>query len=320
MRVLVTGASGFVGANLTRRLLRDGHQVHLMLRPSHHPWRLREIAADVNLHTVDIEDHDAVHAAVAAIHPGWVFHLAAFGAYPTQTDIERITATNFQGTSSLLNASVAAGVESFVHAGSSSEYGYKDHPAEEHEPLEPNSPYALSKASATQYCQSIARETGIHAVTLRLYSIHGPYEDPARLIPTLLLHGIEGRLPPLVSPRTARDFVYVDDAVDAMLRVAAMPGLPRGVIYNVCTGTQSTLADVVTTARDLLNVAAEPQWSSMPQRTWDTDIWVGSPAAMEQATGWRAQTALREGFEKTIAWLEAHPEWIRFYCKRIFRS
>jgi nucleoside-diphosphate-sugar epimerase len=317
MRALITGGSGFVGANLARRLLRDGHQVHLLLRPSHQPWRVSEIAGDVTIHEINLEDRDAVNKLVAAVRPDAVFHLAAFGAYSTQTGFEQMVSTNLLGTASLIDASVAAGVGAFVQTGSSSEYGYKDHPAEEIERLEPNSHYAITKSAATHYCQWAARKMDIHAVTLRLYSIYGPYEEPSRLIPTLLMYGMQGKLPPLVSPRTARDFVYVDDAVDAMLRVAMMPDLPRGAVYNVCSGSQRTLAEVVSLARELLNIKAEPEWSSMEQRVWDTDVWVGSAAAMERDTGWRAAVSWREGLARTIAWFQHHPEWLNYYREKI---
>jgi UDP-glucose 4-epimerase len=316
MKAIVTGGSGFVGANLTRRLLTDGHDVHLLAR-SPVSWRLQEVTSETQIHQVDVRDKDGVMNVVKNVKPDAVFHLAAFGAYPNQTGIEAMLSTNLLGCVSVLDACLAAGVGVFIHAGSSSEYGYKDHPSAEEERIEPNSLYAITKAAATHYCQLVARQSNVHAVTLRLYSIYGPYEEPTRLIPTLLIHGMEGQLPGLVSPHTARDFVYVDDAVDAMLRVASMTNLPRGSVYNVCSGIQSRLMDVVALARELLNIDYEPQWSSMEQREWDTNVWVGSSAAIEQAAGWRFKVDLKDGLSRTIAWLRAHPDWLTFYRERI---
>ena len=296
-RVLVTGASGFVGANLVRRLLHDGHETHLLLRPSHQSWRLKEIAGDVRVHDADLENRESVRRVVTSSRPDWVFHLAAYGAYPSQTGLPRMLSTNLIGCAALLDASAETGVETFLHTGSSSEYGFKDHAPSEDELLEPNSHYAITKAAATHYCQCVARARNLNAVTVRLYSIYGPFEEPSRFIPTLIRLGLQGTLPPLASPRIARDFVYVDDAVNAMLQVAAAPSIPRGAIYNVCTGVQSTLADVVAIARKLMNISAEPVWSSMPDRSWDTDCWVGSPQRIEREIGWRAQTTLESGLE-----------------------
>ena len=126
---------------------------------------------------------------------------------------------------------------------SSSEYGLKDHAPHEDEPLEPNSPYAAAKAEATAH----ALERG--AVVLRLYSAYGPWEEPSRFVPTLLAHALAGRLPPLVSPDVARDFVHVDDVCAAFVLGA---GAPAGRVYNVGSGRQTTVAEVVELARRLL--------------------------------------------------------------------
>ena len=315
-RVLITGGSGFVGANLTRRLLRDNHEIHLILRPGHQSWRLNEIADQIQRHPVDLEDKEALTRCVREVRPDRVFHLAAYGAYASQTGMERMIATNLLGTVALLDACAEVGVEAFVQAGSSSEYGYKDHAASEDEVIHPNSHYAITKAAATYYCQLTAQQQGVNAVTVRLYSIYGPYEEPTRLIPSLVINGLRGTLPPLVSPHVARDFVYIDDAVEAMLQAAAVNR--GGAIYNVCTGVQSSLGAVVDTARRLMNIPDEPVWASMPERLWDTNLWCGSPDLTAREVGWRAQTDLSRGLEATIAWMLRHPEQRAFYEQRIF--
>jgi UDP-glucose 4-epimerase len=317
-RVLVTGASGFVGANLARRLVLDGHQTHLILRPEHHGWRLKELAGQFQTHVADLEDRQAVAQCVRDARPDWVFHLAAYGAYSSQKGIERMIATNLAGTAALLDSCAQQGIEAFVHTGSSSEYGYKDHAAREDEIIHPNSRYAITKAAATHYCSLMAAQQGVKAITVRLYSIYGPYEEPARLIPALVVHGLRNALPPLVSLETARDFVYIDDAVEAMLRVAESGR--AGAIYNVCSGIQTRLATVVETARHLMNIAAEPVWANMPARSWDTDVWFGSPDLMANEAGWRAQVSFSEGLRRTVDWMLQHPEWREFYEKRVLGS
>jgi dolichol-phosphate mannosyltransferase len=319
-RCLITGASGFVGANLARRLLQDGHETHVFLRPEHRSWRLEEIASHLHAHAVDVTDREEVGQVVRRIRPEWVFHLAAYGAYSTQTGFARMVDTNLMGCVSLLDACVDTRPEAFVYTGSSSEYGYKDHPPREEDRLEPNSHYAITKAAATHYCQFVARQTGINAVTVRLYSIYGPYEDPARLIPTLLVHGFRGTLPALVSPTTARDFVYVEEAVDALVCVAqkcVRQSVRPGAVYNLCTGTQTNLASVVETVRKLMGITVEPVWSSMERRAWDTDIWVGSPAAMENEMGWRSKVDFATGLQRMIDWLRSYSGWLEHYSSLV---
>jgi UDP-glucose 4-epimerase len=319
-RTLVTGASGFVGANLARRLLRDGHQVHLLLRKTHQPWRLEEISGECQVTLGDVTDRDAVRRSLVTARPDWVFHLSAYGAYSSQTGFERMIATNVIGCANLLDECIEAGVEAFVNAGSSSEYGYQTQAAREDFCIEPNSHYAISKASAAHYCQFAGRKFGFRATTARLYSIYGPYEEPTRLIPTLLIYCLEGDFPPLVSPHTARDFVYVDDAVDALIRIAAEEKVVPGAIYNVASGTQTTISEIVAQTRALLDVSKEPVWGGMRARSWDTEVWFGDPAAIRKDLGWVAKTGLQDGLSLTVDWLRANPRLLTCYKQRILSS
>lgn len=319
IRALVTGGSGFVGVNVTRALLRAGHEVHLFLRQAHQTWRLTDIAGDVHVHEVDLQDRDRVRQTVRETKPDWVFHLAAYGAYSSQTGIHQMISTNLTGCVHLLDACVETGVQAFVQTGSSSEYGYKGHPARECEAIQPNSHYAITKAASTHYCQFTARTSGIHAVTVRLYSIYGPYEEPTRFIPTLIVHGLERRLPPLVSPGIARDFVYVDDAVDALLLIArSSAAIAPGAIFNICRGYQTTIGEVVEELRRLVGVLEEPAWSTMPDRQWDTNTWVGDPSVIVRTLGWRPLVDVHSGLHRTLRWFEHNPMMLQAYRKCIF--
>lgn len=300
--VLVTGGAGFVGANLVRRLLADGHEVHLLLRTRRPGWRLAEVAGDVRRHAVDLRDESSVTATVRRIRPEWVFHLAVYGAYPQQTDLNRMVQTNIAGTEALLRASMRVGCGAFINAGTSSEYGVKDHAPPESEVLDPNSYYAITKAASTMLCTYAARRERAHVVTLRLYSVYGPWENPGRLIPALVVEGFRGRLPPLVRPATARDFVFVDDAVDACLRAAVRPGPEPGAIYNVGTGIQTTVRQVVAQIRRIMAIRERPVWGSMAARHWDTDCWIADASKIRARLGWTPRHDLKSGLEKTVEW------------------
>jgi nucleoside-diphosphate-sugar epimerase len=301
MRCLVTGGAGFVGANLVRRLLDDGHEVHVVLRGGSNTWRLEDVLNKVRPHRLDLCD-DQIGEVVTTIRPQWVFHLAAYGAYSWQRDLRRMVQTNLQGTINLVQASLLAGVERLVNAGSSSEYGYKDHPAKESECAEPNSHYAVTKAAATLFCQHTARREHLPISTLRLYSAFGAFEDPDRLMPKLIVEGRKGGFPPLVNPDIARDYVHVDDVVDAFLLAASNGNHQCGGIYNVCTGVQSSLEDVVNVARHVLSVKTEPIWGSMPGRQWDTNSWVGDNGLIRESLGWKPRYSLRDGFQQMANW------------------
>ncbi|MFL5327677.1 MAG: NAD-dependent epimerase/dehydratase family protein [Gemmataceae bacterium] len=296
-RVLLTGGSGFVGANLARRLLRDGHEVHLLLRPAFNPWRIDEIRGDVICHLVELTDADALARLVAAVKPDWVFHCAVHGAYSWQTAWHGMVQTNIVGTANLVESCVRQGFEAFINTGSSSEYGYKDHAPAEDELPTPNSHYALTKLSATMFCQHTARQYNARIPTLRLYSVYGPYEEPRRLMPTVIREGLAGRLPPLADPEVARDYIAVADVVDAYLLCATHPRVEQDGVYNVGTGTQTKLCDVVSLARHVFGLQEEPQWGSMANRTWDTTVWQSNPRKLRQL-GWSPRTSLEAGFRE----------------------
>jgi nucleoside-diphosphate-sugar epimerase len=305
-RALVTGGTGFVGSNLVRRLLQDGHVVGLLVREGHDPWRLADVSGRVQWIQASLEEGTGLSAVLADFRPQWVFHLAAHGAYSWQRDAVSILKTNVVGTANLLEACLGVGFEAFVNTGSSSEYGFKDHPPGEDELLQPSSPYGVAKAAATLFCAQAARTSGAAIATLRLYAVYGPWEDPKRFIPQLVARGLEGLLPPLASPDTARDYVYISDVCDAYLRVARSVHEP-GAIYNVGTGVQTTLLQAVEQARRVLGITLEPNWKSMPDRSWDTGTWVADSSLLKEAVGWCPVVDLEQGLRLTADWLAGNP-------------
>jgi nucleoside-diphosphate-sugar epimerase len=306
MRSLVTGAYGFVGANLVRRLLAGGHEVHALGRPGSDAWRLGGLETEVAVREADLTHEESVGRLMAEVRPQWVFHLAAHGAYSWQTGVRPALEVNAIGTALLAEAASAAGVEALVHAGTSSEYGLQpDAPPEARAPA-PNSAYAVGKLAATAYCSHVARRDGRRMVTLRLYSVYGPYEEPGRLVPTLVARGLEGALPPLVDPRTARDFVYAGDVCDAFLR-AAEADVEPGAVFNIGSGRQTTIGELVESARRVLGIAAEPAWGGYAARDWDTNAWVSDPSRAERELGWTAGTPIDDGLRLTAEWMRTAP-------------
>jgi nucleoside-diphosphate-sugar epimerase len=308
VRALVTGAGGFVGANLVEELAVQGHDVVAWVRPGSDNWRLDHLAGQIEVADVDLLEPDAIHDGVAAARPEWVFHLAAHGAYSWQRDPEVIMQTNLVAAVHLLSACQSHGFDAFINAGSSSEYGSKDHAPLEADLPEPNSDYAVMKAATTLHGRFVAQRDDVHVVTLRLYSVFGPWEQPGRLMPTLVARGLKGELPPLVSPDTPRDFISVRDTNRAFMAAARHTELERGSVLNIGAGRETKLREVVEVARAELGIEAEPQWGTEPQRHWDTSVWVSDPTVARERLGWEAEDDVATGFKALADWMRGHPE------------
>lgn len=305
--ILITGASGFVGANLLRRLIREvpPKKVHVLLRPEARLWRIEDILRRVSAHVVDMRNAGATERFIRKIKPKTIFHLATHGGYPQEQHDERaILETNVLCTFNLIRSCLELGFDAFVNTGSSSEYGAKDKPMKEGDILAPITAYGASKAWATLYCQYLACEQRAPIVTLRPFEVYGPYEPLGRLVPNLIWSFIKHRDPALSSPKNARDFVFVDDLVEAYILAAKRPY--AGTIFNIGSGRQSTIREVFEMIKAIMRSDAKPLWGKEKGRSFDTSRWVADIKLAKRCLAWRPETTLREGLLETINWFQAN--------------
>lgn len=311
-RVLVTGGTGFIGANLTRKLVKDGHAVELLVRDGFTKWRIRDISDSVKITLVSLSDLEALRQAVLSAKPDWIFHMASYGAYQDQMDWKRMIHTNVIGTSNLLQAAREAGFNAFINSGSSSEYGFKPDPASEDDLVEPDSDYAVSKVAATHKCVLAGRSENLPVCTLRLCSVFGPFDEPTRLIPALVVNGLKGALPPVANPASARDFIYVDDVVEAYLAAAVNADRFPGHVFNVGSGVQTTLAEAVAAARGEFKISEEPVWRSIEDRICDGHR-VADNGKIVRELAWNPRNSFAQGLAKFGRWLKFDIDRFRFY-------
>ena len=300
--ILVTGASGFIGANLFKTIAAVRLDVYACVRQEK-GWRLADVA-DEKILSVDFNDATATKNLVDAISPQTVFDCVAYGGYSFEEDPTRIYQTNFQSIVQLVTQLAAKPVAAFIHAGSSSEYGTNCTAPAEGDACLPNSHYAVSKLAVADYLQYMGKQRIFPCANLRLYSVYGPLEDTSRLIPNLLRQALAGSLPPFVDPRTSRDFIHVDDVCAAFIVAAAKmhPGL-YGEHFNIGTGARTTISELAGLTRKLFEVRAEPKFGGMEGRAWDLAEWYANPSKAQQLLGWSAQIRLADGLRTTATWI-----------------
>jgi len=305
--IVVFGAGGFLGANLIRRLLESRSDAYAVTHQGFVPWRLIGLPT-TNILRCDITNQAETQHLFEEYGFRTIFNLAAYGGYARQNDPQTIFRTNLFGLMNILNGAETKGFAALVHAGSSSEYGENSAAPNESAELLPNSYYSVSKTSAATLLKYLAHSKSLPVINLRYYSIYGPWEEPDRLIPTLLSNAQKGELPPLVDPDISRDFVYVDDAVEATI-LAASEGIRHhaGGSLNIATGKKTTIREIVDVVKDIYGMSSEPKWASMQNRNWDLRDWYGNPSLAKEILGWQARTLLREGIVRTREWVNRQP-------------
>ena len=300
-RVLVTGAAGFIGSHLSRRLVELDCRTTILVRPSTDLWRIRDIVDGVDIVYGNLRRFDAEDIAARLPDVEIIYHLGAAGLDQSLDDDTPIVETNVMGTLGMLQLARALKVERFVYCGSCFEYGEGSGISEDSFAVSPVSQYAASKSAAYLLANSYRRRYGLPVTTLRPFTVYGPFEADYRLIPQTITSGLEGADAEFTGGKQTRDFVFVGDAVEAFV-AASVSSEAVGDSFNVCTGLETSVKQVISEIFALTGDNSRPLFGALPYR--DTEIWElsGDPTKAREKLRWEARTSLRDGLIKTIQW------------------
>jgi nucleoside-diphosphate-sugar epimerase len=278
MKILVTGATGFVGASLVRTLIQNGEtELYITARKSSDLWRIKEFTANFRkIYYCNLDNRNEVLQLMGDLRPDIIYHTAAYGGFPNQTEPERIIGSNLNATIHLLDAARLHGVKQFINTGSSSEYGIKHEPMRETDPCEPVNLYGITKLAATNYCTMVGKVYNYKVCTLRLFSPFGELEDSSRLYPSIINALKKNERPRLSRPDSVRDFIEINKVIDVFMRIIDI-GYKPGDIINVGSGKQRTIAQFYNEIVQEMGKEIEPIWGEMPPRLnepqhWEADI------------------------------------------------
>lgn len=310
-KYLVTGGAGFIGCNLTRFLLKKGHDVVVLDNLS--TGKLENIAAirkDITFIKGDIRNRKTCDKAVSGVKA--VFHEAALGSVPRSVD-DPITThdVNVNGTLNVLQACRDAGVKRVVFAASSSAYG--DQPqSPKHEAMVPApiSPYASSKICCEAYMQAYASVFGMQTVCLRYFNVFGPHQDPngayAAVIPAFVSRVLANERPVVFGDgEQSRDFCYIENVCQANYLAAKAPAEAcKGLPINIACNRATTLNQILGKIKSLLGSDVKAVYK--PMRRGDVKDSLADIRRAKELIGYQPSVYFEEGLERAIQWYKAN--------------
>ncbi len=318
VKVLVTGAGGFIASHLVERLVSEGAQVRAFVRYNsrNDVGMLRLIPADVfsQLEIVhgDLRDVEALRDAVKGMDT--VFHLGALIAIPySYVHPREVFDVNVMGTMNVMMAARDFGVRRVVHTSTSEVYGTAQYvPIDEKHPLQGQSPYSASKIGADKIAESFYRSFEVPVVTLRPFNTYGPRQSARAVIPTIITQALTRDEVKLGSLEPSRDFTFVKDTASGFLKVAEAEGV-LGEEVNLGNDNTIRIGDLANKIFEIIGrnpkVIADPQ-RIRPGKSEVMKLWASNEKA-RRMIGWEPRVSLDEGLRATIEWISAHLDHYR---------
>jgi dTDP-glucose 4,6-dehydratase len=317
--VLVTGAAGFIGSHLTERLVRDGHEVRVLVRYNGrddrgHLGRLpREVQRALEVHRGDLKDPEAVRRAVEG--RAWVFHLGALIAIPySYANPYDVVQTNVLGTAHVLDACRGSGaLERVVLTSTSEVYGSARYvPIDEAHPLCGQSPYAATKIASDALGESYHRAFGLPVTILRPFNTFGPRQSARAIIPTIISQALSRPVVRLGSLEPRRDLTYVKDTVAGFVAIAGCDAA-LGRVVNIGRGDDLTIGELVERIAARLGrpIRVEADTARVRPSASEVGRLLAGTALARELWGWEPSYTLDRALDETIAWVRENLDGFR---------
>jgi len=300
-RVLVTAGAGFIGARVVRRALADGAHLTVLCRAGGRRDRITALRG-VEARDADILDAERVAYAIREMQPDLLIHAAGLPDWRREPSLTpAMVQLHALGTANVLEAARIAGTGRVVVVGSAGEYGEHEGPLAEGLVARPIDPYSVSKLAATEISLAYHRAFGLACTVVRPFVVYGPGEPDNRLLSTVFARSLSGGGPvSFTKGEQLRDFVYVDDVAEGILRAAISPAA-AGRIVNIGTGVATSVRDAVTLAIGVAGGVVEPRFGGLPYRTGETPSLVASTEVLREVLGWMPDTTLEVGLRRAYA-------------------
>jgi nucleoside-diphosphate-sugar epimerase len=291
VKILLTGATGFIGSHVARQLVREGHEVHALVQPEIDRWRITDIAFSLRFIQADLLDSSAIFhppSVDLCIHLAWYVEPGKYLQSPLNKDW-------VEASLRLARALKDAGCRRFVAAGTCFEYATSDPPQRESTPTEPTTPYVQSKLELFHALPTV----GIDFAWVRFFYQYGPCEDPRRLVPVVINLLRRGQEAKLVPGDRLRDYLHIEDVASAVCAVAQSK--LTGAV-NIGSGTRLTVRDIALKIGELFDRVDLIKLGALPYAANEPMHLLADNTKLREGTGWKPRYDLESGLRQTIDW------------------
>ncbi len=328
-KILVTGGAGFMGSEFVREGVRRGYYIIVMdkLTYAGDTERLKEVIKEISFYKTDIKNHEAVENIFKKERPDWVVHFAA-ESHVDRSILEAVPFlnTNVMGTQVLLKVSTKYNIEKFINISTDEVYGELGEEGEfkETTPLNPNSPYSVSKASQDMLGRAYFRTYGLPVITVRPSNNYGPWQYPEKLIPVVIIKALNNeKVPVYARGENRREWLYVSDCIGGIFTVLERGRV--GEIYNIGSGVEKRNIDVVKRILKLLN-KSEELIEFVKDRPGHDFRYFMNTDKIRQKLKWKTEVSFEDGIEETVKWYVENIKWVkskmrflRKYWRNVYR-
>jgi nucleoside-diphosphate-sugar epimerase len=310
MKILVTGGTGFIGANLIHKLSSSKNEIHLLTRNTSKFWRLDNVQEKLVSHDVDLLNLQKLKKIIKKIEPEIVYHCAAYGIKPSEKNFYDLIDVNVVGTFNLFSSlNDLGGVKRIVNLGSFFEYGTKSNKKNflETDCVNPITGYGISKVAQTNIARYFFMSKNLPVSTLRIFSPYGMYESKGRLIPDIMLSLFNKKTLKISSTSASRDFVFIADVIDAIEKAGKTSKI-NGEIINIGYGKCYSIKEILELVSKLFDKKPEIAFDVSKKREFDVTERrpYSNIKKASSLLGWTPKHPIEEGLKKTYKWFESN--------------
>lgn len=313
-KLLITGGAGFIGSEFVRQGIKRGYTIAVVDKLSYAGdfARLKEVERNIAFHKLDVTDRKSLEDVFKKEKPDAVVHWAAESHVDRSiADASPFLDTNIKGTQILLDISIKHGINKFINISTDEVYGDlgEDGQFFETTPLNPSSPYSVSKAAADMFGRAYHRTYGLPVITVRPSNNYGPWQYPEKLIPVIIMKALNNeKVPVYAKGENVREWLFVSDCAEAVFEILEKG--QTGEIYNVGSGEEKRNIEVVKTILQILDKPEDLIEFVKDRPGHDFRYSLNSHKINEQI-GWKIKVHFPEGIKKTVTWYLDNIEWVK---------